>query len=377
MSGQARLTVSGTRDLRLDFVRGMALYMILVDHVANDPISKFTYRVIGYSDAAEIFVFVSGLACGIVYFRLLANAGWLSLFSTIAKRAARIYFYYILTGLAVMLLLALARSQIDTTALERAREFVYPSGFLAALGYLFPVTGILLLYLPLTLVVMPLFFWGARRNAPATLGVSAAIYVISQLFPQLGSTFNLWIGLNPLAWQFLFALGLFFGMGYSDPTLKPFGERFRWLVFVAWVIVVGSFILRFSVFIAPRFGHDFDWARIPLATVLQMKAILSPIRLIHFLSVAVLFAAYVQPMNAIVRSYFAKPFIAAGRHSLEMFSVSVVISIAAGIFVAAKTPSLPAHLLLDAAMIATMTLVAFMITRSDRMRSAFAALYRH
>src|SRR5215510_5509685 len=42
------------RDVRIDFFRGLALYMILVDHVIGDPISKFTYQRFGFSDAAEI-----------------------------------------------------------------------------------------------------------------------------------------------------------------------------------------------------------------------------------------------------------------------------------------------------------------------------------
>jgi hypothetical protein len=45
------------RDLRIDLFRGLALYMVVVDHIGGDPLGKFTYRVFGFSDAAEIFVF--------------------------------------------------------------------------------------------------------------------------------------------------------------------------------------------------------------------------------------------------------------------------------------------------------------------------------
>ena len=40
------------RDLRIDFFRGLALYMILVDHVVGDPLSRFTIQNFGFSDAA-------------------------------------------------------------------------------------------------------------------------------------------------------------------------------------------------------------------------------------------------------------------------------------------------------------------------------------
>ena len=61
------------RDVRIDFFRGVALYMILVDHVVGDPLSKVTYQRFGFSDAAELFVFLSGVSCAIVYSRLLAK----------------------------------------------------------------------------------------------------------------------------------------------------------------------------------------------------------------------------------------------------------------------------------------------------------------
>jgi hypothetical protein len=48
------------RDLRIDFFRGLALYMIIFDHIPGDPLSKLTYARLGFSDAAEIFVFLSG-----------------------------------------------------------------------------------------------------------------------------------------------------------------------------------------------------------------------------------------------------------------------------------------------------------------------------
>jgi hypothetical protein len=69
----AQLTSSiVTRDLRIDFFRGLALYMILVDHVVGDPIGKLTFRSVGFSDAAELFVFLSGISCAIVYSGVLA-----------------------------------------------------------------------------------------------------------------------------------------------------------------------------------------------------------------------------------------------------------------------------------------------------------------
>ena len=46
------------RDLRIDFFRGLALFMIIFDHIPGDPLSKLTSARIGFSDAAELFVFL-------------------------------------------------------------------------------------------------------------------------------------------------------------------------------------------------------------------------------------------------------------------------------------------------------------------------------
>ena len=55
------------RDLRLDACRGIALWCIFLDHVPNNIGSWLTLRNYGFSDAAEIFMFVSGLTCALAY----------------------------------------------------------------------------------------------------------------------------------------------------------------------------------------------------------------------------------------------------------------------------------------------------------------------
>ena len=112
--------VATTRDLRVDFCRGLALYMILVDHVIGDPVSKFTLRNFGFSDAAEAFVFLSGLSCGIVDLRVLRRVGWAGLTAALSKRVSQIYVYYVLASIAVILILKIAEG-----AIKNAGNLVY------------------------------------------------------------------------------------------------------------------------------------------------------------------------------------------------------------------------------------------------------------
>ena len=48
------------RDLRLDLLRGLGPWMIMLDHIPQDIVAWLTLRNYGFSDAAEFFVFISG-----------------------------------------------------------------------------------------------------------------------------------------------------------------------------------------------------------------------------------------------------------------------------------------------------------------------------
>ena len=61
-----KLTGAG-RDLRIDACRGLALWCIFLDHVPNNIGSWLTLRNYGFSDAAEMFMFVSGVTCALAY----------------------------------------------------------------------------------------------------------------------------------------------------------------------------------------------------------------------------------------------------------------------------------------------------------------------
>ena len=51
------------RDLRLDACRGLALWFIFIDHIPGNAFEWLTLRNYGFSDATEVFVFVSGYTC--------------------------------------------------------------------------------------------------------------------------------------------------------------------------------------------------------------------------------------------------------------------------------------------------------------------------
>src|SRR3954447_8726570 len=79
-------SAAGGRDVRIDFLRGVALLVIFVDHIARNPLSAFTPQALGLSDAAEAFVFMSGIVCGIVYSKALLTRGWGAVWGKVLKR---------------------------------------------------------------------------------------------------------------------------------------------------------------------------------------------------------------------------------------------------------------------------------------------------
>src|SRR5512141_1230906 len=83
--------VSTERDLRLDLFRGLALWLIFLDHIPSNAVSWITIRNYGFSDATEIFVFISGYTAAFVYGRAMMVTGFIVAAARVLKRAWQIY----------------------------------------------------------------------------------------------------------------------------------------------------------------------------------------------------------------------------------------------------------------------------------------------
>src|SRR5664279_3261443 len=83
--------LSTERDLRLDLFRGLALWLIFLDHIPSNLVSWITIRNYGFSDATEIFVFISGYTAAFVYGRAMTSNGFVVASARVLKRAWQIY----------------------------------------------------------------------------------------------------------------------------------------------------------------------------------------------------------------------------------------------------------------------------------------------
>jgi hypothetical protein len=95
---------------------------------------------------------------------------------------------------------------------------------------------------------------------------------------------------------------------------------------VAWTIVAGAFLYKFIIYVSPHFGFDVEWLRISLSTLSGMKTNLSAIRLIHFLSVALLVTIYVGPTSRLLQWSVFSPAMQIGARPLEIYSLTLVLS---------------------------------------------------
>ncbi|MDP1585754.1 MAG: OpgC domain-containing protein, partial [Bradyrhizobium sp.] len=85
------LPAGAERELRLDLFRGLALWLIYIGHLPNNIVTWFTFRNYGFSDATEIFIFISGYTAAFVYGRAMLEAGFVIATARILRRVWQIY----------------------------------------------------------------------------------------------------------------------------------------------------------------------------------------------------------------------------------------------------------------------------------------------
>src|SRR5580698_10502999 len=84
------------RDLRLDLFRGIANWAIYLDHIPDNVVNWITTRNYGFSDAADLFVFISGYTASFVYARMMLERGFIVGATRLCKRVWQLYVAHII-----------------------------------------------------------------------------------------------------------------------------------------------------------------------------------------------------------------------------------------------------------------------------------------
>lgn len=281
----------GGRDLRIDVCRGIALWWIFLDHVPNNIGSWLTPRNYGFCDAAEIFMFISGVTCALAYGRARQREGWSGMIGRSLRRGWDIYAAFLLLTIACAILVYLTGNDHLADESNTRILFERPGAALAHAA--------ILQYRPVNTDVLPVFvifhvlfaplLWLLLRAPNVTLALSLSLYALVHVF---GWSVPAWPNgawfFNPLAWQLLIVLGAWCVIE---------GGKFRpWLtsplaLVLAVLFLIFSLVLALSWTIKPLVPQTLTGLLFPLD-----KSNLSPLRLLHFLAVAIV-ASWLVPRD--------------------------------------------------------------------------------
>jgi hypothetical protein len=319
------------RDVRIDFFRGVALLFIFIDHIPRNFLAFFTLHNFGFSDAAEMFVGLAGYAAFFAYTKPFERKGLLAGLRKVGQRVREIYLSHLLV-LAVCLSLLAVAAWIFYNPLFTEHENLDalrtdPSGILLSALFLVYQPGyhdILPLYIIL-LAWFPILLWLLRRHVLLALGVSAAVWAAANFgrwnLPSLTQSEG-WV-FNPFAWQFLFSIGVVAAYLRNDAWRADSRVLF-WLC-VAYVVFA-------LVIVAPwtKIPGLAEARLLPAELVLPItKRNLSVWRIAHFIALAYLAVSLIPQDAGWLSQAWAQRLIDAGRHSLPVFCLGIVLSLAA------------------------------------------------
>ena len=316
---------SAARDLRVDFFRGLALWWIYTDHIPGDVLSDFSLRNFATCDATEVFVLLAGYGAGLSYGMGLGRNGYISTAADVMKRAWTLYVAHIF-----LFVLFTAQVTYSATALNRLNYLEETR--LDVLGddpYRSMLEALLLRFQPSLLNILPLYvvllvFFAATiwllRWPRVLFGFSFLIYAMVRVTSlNLGS----WGGddwfFDPLAWQFLFVIGVLLACAPMRKPTRP------WLYDTAAIIAVVLGVVV-SLVIDPH-PHLLDWVSRSVfrPLVVEDKTGLYPFRLISILSLTWLCVRLIRFDQPWLRSRWAAPLVLVGQNSLPVFCSGIVI----------------------------------------------------
>jgi hypothetical protein len=356
---------ASSRDLRLDFFRGLALIFIFIDHIPENILGYFTIQAVQFFDAAEVFIFISGFTAALVYGRTLASQGPLYATARILSRAGQLYvahiFLFVMFIAEVSYTVATFNNPMYNDEMG-VGDFLQEPHVAIVKALLLEFQPTFLAILPLYIIFLaafPLILLGLRLQSLIVLIPSFVLYVIVQATNLTVPAYpegQVWF-FNPLAWQFLFIAGAALGL--------PDQRKWRWRQWQRAVVPAAVTVIALGFVIKSTWIIHGLWEPFPAVLLKELwpldKSTLSPIRLIAFFAMVVVVAAMIPPEARFLRSMPAKPLVVCGQQSLEIFCLGILLS-ALGHFVLSEYDSaIPIQLGVNLAGILAMCLTAGML----------------
>lgn len=268
------------RDVRLDFFRGIAMFIILFAHTPGNFFTSWIPARWGFSDATEIFVFCSGMASAIAFGSTYDRAGFALGTARVGYRVWQVYWAHVGLFFATVALVVFLTDLDITTRNYWGQLNLWPLfvesenwsnqniwlSFMT-LQYVPNYFDILPMYM-IVLVMMPVVMALSRVNLWLVAVFMAITWAMGQTvitdalgLPHWNFVAEPWMRengtqrewfFNPFGWQLIFFTGFAFMRGWlPKPPVTPV------LIGVALFVVLANIPL--SNIGVRELG--FDWAR--------------------------------------------------------------------------------------------------------------------
>ncbi|HLY58743.1 MAG TPA: OpgC domain-containing protein, partial [Stellaceae bacterium] len=315
------------RNVRLDFFRGLSLFIILVSHTGGDVLSDWIPARFGLSDAANMFVFVSGYAGGMAFGGVYRRRGWAM---GTARIGLRLWQLYVAQLCIVMAAAALAVAADGMLGSEDHQA-------LFGLDYLFqnPQDAILrvvtLTYVPHYLDILPVYIMVlamvpiavalARIHPLLVPAASLTLWGLANLFgwnlPTEPGEPRGWY-FDPFCWQILFFTGFSLSMKWIRP---PPANRILFWAAVAW-LGFGVAVTQKAIFTTVP-GLDAVQAWI---VANADKTMVDPLQYLHFIASAYVVVVLLKGHEEVLHRPVFRPIVKCGQQALSVFLSGILLA---------------------------------------------------
>jgi hypothetical protein len=354
------------RDLRLDFFRGLALFWIFIDHLPNNILAEFTVQSVMLSDAAEVFILISGYTAGMVYGRAMERQGFLIAGVRVYHRVWQLYVAHVFLFMMFMAMVAYTVGALNNSLYPEefgAGNFLNEPGLAVVQALTLQFQPAFMNILPLYIVllaVLPLVLAGFRSWPRVMLFASFALWLAVQFDKRIALAAypgpdQVWF-FNPFAWQALFLFGVWLGWRGIHGEVSWLGRH--WLFWLAAGLALAGFLIRFNWTL-----HGFyDPIPVPVSGkslwLFLSKRDLGLLRFVNVLAVALLVGRLIHPQARFLASQAARPFVICGRNSLHIFCLGILLSVLGHLVLNEFFGGIPMQLAVSAAGVAIMIGVA-------------------
>jgi hypothetical protein len=233
------------RDLRVDFLRGVAMATVVIAHIEIPSLYRLlTPERFGVVSEPEIFIFLSGLVIGLIYPARIIKEGWSAVARKLLRRSLQLYIVSLCVVIGVYLLnfVPLLNPGVLNSFTNRDTGVTYSLYNNAGGDFLnFIKNTLVLRYGPgqfnimglfvVLMIAAPFILWMlTRRYWFMLLLISGGIYLYNQLQPTRVTVAQFENAFSLLSWQFLFVVGVMTGFYREQVKILFQGKYAKWLI---------------------------------------------------------------------------------------------------------------------------------------------------